>query len=134
MRSLTAIVLVLVTGMAYAAPAPMRRPKPPDEVVLDARTTDRAELVAAYARSGWFLERLARADGVREYLATLFGEDDHRHSLERLRWLEMHLTVVQEDDQVRLRCDGPLPILQVATAELVRQLADSEHWRRCYVA
>src|SRR5262249_12254415 len=132
MRSLTAFVLVLATGMADAAPAPIRRPKAPYEVVLDARTKDRAELVASFVRSLYFTDHLWRADVFREYLATVFGKVSRAPTLKELRCLEKHLSVIQEDDHVRLRFDGPLPILQFVTAELLSQLADSEHWGRVY--
>jgi hypothetical protein len=129
MRTLTAFVLVLVTGTADAAPAPIRRPKAPNEVVLDARTKDRAELVASFVRSTYFLYHLWRTDVFREYMGWNVKSPP---TIKESQWLYRRLSVIQEDDRVRLRFDGPLPILQLVTAELVRQLEDSEHWERAY--
>jgi hypothetical protein len=131
-RLLVAFVLILSAGAAESAPAPTRptrRPAPRCEVVIDAGTHDRAFIAAEAVPLDAFLNDVLSRAVVSQHLAFLETQAARR------AWLKKRLTVTREDVTVRVRLDGPLPILEALTGELTRDggqeaIRKREEWIR----
>jgi hypothetical protein len=114
---LIAVVLSSV-GLSFcqAAPAPFPKPESSAEVVLDARTPDRARLALSYLRSDLFLDTMHPKEGFAQALP-------HQTPDDRRQWLKAHLRVTAEGTLIRIRlrnAAGSLPALEAITASLTR--------------
>jgi len=127
---LIAVVLTSVPlSFGRAAPAPFPRPESSTEVVLDARTPDRARLALSYLRSDLFLDAMHQQDAFAKALP-------HQVANDRYQWLKAHLSVTPQGTLIRVRLSnapGSLAALHAITVRLTRQpdldATHSEHRR-----
>jgi hypothetical protein len=117
MRTSLVIATLSFLGLSVgdAAPAPFPKPESSTEVVLDARTPDRARLALSYLRSDLFLDTMHQKEVFAQALP-------HQTPDDRRQWLKAHLRVRAEGTliRIRLRDAGSLAALDAITASLTR--------------
>jgi hypothetical protein len=121
-----AALSLLAPALCRAAPAPFHRPAAACEAVFDARTPERARLIACYLRSGRFLNAIHGDARFARALPNLDAE--RRHA-----WLKARLSVTAEGTLIRLRLDragGLDPLHAVARALSTVEEVDDHRQRQ----
>jgi hypothetical protein len=118
MRTPLMIAVLSFAGLAVceAAPAPFPKPESGAEVVLDARTPERARLALCYLRSELFLDTTSQDERFAKALP-------HQNANDRHHWLKARLRVIDEGTLLRVRLSnapGSLAAIEAITASLTR--------------
>jgi hypothetical protein len=114
-------LMILAAGAAHAAPAPLPRQEPKNEVVFEAGTKERARLALIYLRSQMFGLALLEEESARKQLT-------HGEASRRADALVKQLSVTADGTQVQLRVIGPeaKAILSAAVERLTGTAAESK--------